>query len=67
MYSNEFEAHFDEYLDSIKYDRASEWLFSLLREAYAAGWQAAGGTAPAPFRLFELIEPDLPQSSSQSR
>lgn len=36
-------------------------LFAMVRTAFSAGWQAAGGAAPKPERLFELLAaPPLP-------
>ena len=40
---NRFEECFEEFLDSREYDAAEEALFRLVREAYIAGWRAAGG------------------------
>ena len=41
--SDKFEGKFSNFLDSKTYDAAEETLFSLLRSAFAAGWEAAGG------------------------
>lgn len=66
MYSNEFEAGFSQFLERHEYDEAQQTLFSIVRTAYAAGWQAAGGSPPQEERLFQLIitppkpEPELP-------
>lgn len=43
-----FENKFDYFLEHSAYDHAQDVLFSLLREAYKAGWSAAGGKAPDP-------------------
>ena len=55
MHSNEFEESFSKFLEGRTYDEAEEWLFSLLRSAFAAGWKAAGGQPPTSHRLYELI------------
>lgn len=47
MRSNEFEKAFSDFLDRHEYDEAESYLFSMVRTAFAAGWQAAGGY-PAP-------------------
>lgn len=43
MYNEKFEGAFSDFLDSREYDRAEGALFSMLRQAFAAGWKAAGG------------------------
>ena len=42
MYTNEFEEAFSNFLDRHEYDEAESYLFSMVRLAFAAGWQAAG-------------------------
>lgn len=41
--SDKFEAKFSDFLNSDACDTAEDALFSLLRTAFSAGWQAAGG------------------------
>ena len=55
MHTNEFEEAFSSFLDRHEYDEAEYYLFSMVRIAFAAGWQAAGGAPPRSERLFELI------------
>ena len=55
MHTNEFEEAFSEFLDRREYDEAENYLFSMIRLSFAAGWQAAGGAPPKSERLFELI------------
>ena len=55
MYSNEFEEAFANFLDRHEYDEAENYLFSMLRLAFAAGWQSAGGVPPQSERIFELL------------
>lgn len=57
MYSNEFEAAFSDFLDRHEYDEAEQYLFSMVRLAFAAGWRAAGGVPPQSERLYELLPP----------
>ncbi len=38
-----FEECFEDFLDGSEYDKAEEALFRLVRQAYIAGWRAAGG------------------------
>ena len=38
MYSNDFEYAFSEFLDRHEYDEAQEYLFSMIRIAFSAGW-----------------------------
>ena len=55
MYTNEFEAAFSSFLDCHEYDEAENCLFSMIRLAFAAGWQSAGGEPPQAERIFELL------------
>lgn len=57
MYSNEFESAFSAFLDRREYDEAEQYLFSMVRLAFAAGWRAAGGDPPQSERLYELLPP----------
>lgn len=57
MYTNEFEEAFSNFLDRHEYDEAENYLFSMVRLAFAAGWKAAGGEPPKAERVFELILP----------
>lgn len=60
MNSNEFEKAFSDFLDRHEYDEAENYLFSMVRIAFLAGWQAAGGTPPQPERIFELLSEKQP-------
>lgn len=55
MYSNEFEEAFSAFLDRHEYDEAENYLFSMVRIAFAAGWKAAGGDPPKEARIYELL------------
>ena len=55
MYTNEFEEAFSNFLERHEYDEAENYLFSMVRLAFASGWRAAGGEPPKAERLFELI------------
>ena len=55
MYSNEFEKCFADFLDRHEYDEAENALFSMVRIAFSAGLQAAGGTPPQSERIYELL------------
>ena len=57
MMGNEFEAAFDAFLDRHEYDDAENALFAIVRAAFTAGWLAAGGDAPQPERIFQLLAP----------
>ena len=56
MHTNKFEEAFSEFLDRREYDEAENYLFSMIRLSFAAGWQAAGGEPPRSERLFELMK-----------
>ena len=55
MYSDEFEAAFSAFLDRHEYDEAEQYLFSMIRLAFAAGWKAAGGEVPKPQPVVQLF------------
>lgn len=55
MYTNDFEAAFSDFMDRREYDEAENYLFSMVRIAFSAGWQAAGGAPPVSQRVFELL------------
>ena len=57
MMGNDFEAAFDAFLDRHEYDDAESALFAIVRAAFPAGWLAAGGDAPQPERIFQLLDP----------
>lgn len=44
--TNDFELAFGLFLESQEYDAAEAAMFSLVRAAFLAGWQAAGGETP---------------------
>lgn len=54
----DFEKSFSDFLDRKEYDRAENALFSMVRIAYKAGWLAAGGSAPPPQKVVELVRPN---------
>ena len=55
MYCNEFEDAFSAFLERHEYDEAENYLFMMVRIAFAAGWKAAGGQPPKQERIFELL------------
>ena len=55
MHRNDFEEAFGDFLESEIYDRGEDVLFTLAREAFAAGWKAAGGEPPEPYRMFQIL------------
>lgn len=65
MHTNEFEEAFSNFLERHEYDEAENYLFIMVRIAFSAGWQAAGGAAPKAERLFELIIPEKNQTAAQ--
>lgn len=56
MYNNEFEDAFSQFLARHEYDEAENYLFEMVRIAFAAGWRAAGGDPPKEERLFQLLD-----------
>lgn len=64
MDSIAFEKAFSDFLDRREYDQAENALFSMVRIAFLAGWNAAGGHPPKPQKVVEIfhkedIAPDL--------
>lgn len=57
MYTDGFEAAFSDFLERREYDEAESALFAMVRISFAAGWRAAGGQAPAPQPVFQLLPP----------
>ena len=49
MQSNDFEDAFSQFLARHEYDEAENYLFSMVRISFAAGWRAAGGDPPRGF------------------
>ena len=54
MYTNDFEAAFSAFLDRHEYDEAENYLFLMVRLAFSAGWQAAGGQPPVLEKIYQL-------------
>ena len=57
MRTNKFEDAFAEFLDRHEYDEAEHYLFSMVRLAFSAGWQAAGGQPPVSEKIYQLLSP----------
>lgn len=55
MYTNDFEAAFSAFLDRHEYDEAENYLFFMVRLAFSAGWQAAGGQPPVAEKIYQLL------------
>lgn len=60
MQTNEFEARFADFLETRDYDKAASDLFAIVRIAFAAGWQAAGGQGPVPQKIFSILPQNRP-------
>ena len=58
MHSDRFEYEFSKFLDRHEYDEAENYLFSMVRLSFAAGWKAAGGEAPRQERIYHLAPGD---------
>lgn len=63
MYTNDFEAAFSAFLDRHEYDEAENYLFLMVRLAFSAGWQAAGGQPPVSEKIYQL----LPSSAGEEQ
>ena len=56
MQSNDFEDAFSQFLARHEYDEAENYLFSMIRLSFTAGWMAAGGSPPNEERLFQVLD-----------
>lgn len=55
LQSDTFEQAFGDFLERREYDQAEQALFSMVRIAFLAGWKAAGGHAPPPQPIIEIM------------
>ena len=55
MQTHDFEKAFSDFLDDSEYEKTADFIFGLVRSAFSAGWQAAGGPPPVGNRLFEVL------------
>ena len=67
MYTNDFEEAFSKFLERHEYDEAENYLFSMIRLAFSAGWQAAGGIAPKAERIYELLPGGMPKKPVEEK
>ena len=51
----DFEKSFSEFLDRREYDEAENALFSIVREAFKAGWRASRGEIIESQKILELV------------
>lgn len=56
MNTNEFEDAFSRFLERHEYDEAENYLFSMIRLSFTAGWMAAGGDPPNEEHLFQVLD-----------
>ena len=56
MQNDDFELAFSNFLDRREYDEAENALFEIVRAAFLAGWNAAGGTMPEAQPIFTLYK-----------
>ncbi len=64
MQSNDVEKFISDFLERREYDEAANALHTVVRAAFLAGWNAAGGVPPTPHKIFEVLpgkEPDKPE------
>ena len=55
MQKPDFEASFGDFLERYEYDDMEALLFSLVRAAFRAGCEAAGGVPPKPQPVVTLL------------
>ena len=55
MQSNIFEKAYSDFIDRREYDDAQNALHSMVRTSFTAGWNAAGGDPPTPYKIFEIV------------
>lgn len=58
MMDNKFEQAFGDYVDSMEYEEICNELFAMTRNAFLAGWRAAGGSLPTPGHVFRIWKQD---------
>ena len=56
MNTVDYEEAFGNFLERHEYDDVETQIFSLVRAAFCAGWEAAGGTLPEPEPIVRLIK-----------
>ena len=56
MNTTDYEEAFGNFLERHEYDDVETQIFSLVRAAFRAGWEAAGGTLPEPEPILQLIK-----------
>lgn len=54
MEKTDFEKAFGDFIDRREYDEAQSALFLMVRASFKAGWEAAGGSPPAPQPIVRL-------------
>jgi len=55
MESNTFEKAFGDFIDRHEYDEAQSALFDVVRYAFKAGWESAGGDPPEAQPIIRFI------------
>ena len=53
---DKFELAFSNFLERQEYDEAEAALFAIVRAAFLAGWQAAGGTVPEMQNVAKILK-----------
>jgi hypothetical protein len=54
MASADFEAAFSQFIESREYEQEQNVIFALVRLAFKAGWEAAGGEPPTVTSVIEF-------------
>lgn len=67
MQSNDFEKAYADFIDRREYDEAQNALFAMVRVSFEAGWKAAGGEAPTPHKIFELVRSETGESEDDTK
>lgn len=52
--SDDLEQKFSDFLECDIYDQTENAIFTMLRIAFLAGWEAAGGELPQPRKTFYI-------------
>lgn len=53
---DKFELAFGNFLERAEYDEAETALFTIVRAAFIAGWQAAGGKTPETQNVIRIFK-----------